>query len=358
MPLARLPKVLLVMLPVGIVIFAIYLYFSGFWDVLKVILTANPFYMLVAFAIDTFCIILFAEAWVLLVNSGKRKLSFKEGFEIILASIFGDLVVPTASFSGEVLRIGLTSKRGNLPASEVSATVLLHRLLHGLTFSLALGIGIIAVLITKALTLAALEAFIFVGIVVLALSVLGLYGLFNVWKFHRPVEVLLLKIESLYRRFNKGHDVDTAKAKLREAFENFSTAIMVADDRVIAFSAFLLAARWFIVALVPYVIFMSLDYPISYWIVFLVCIVVSLVQMMPIGIPGLLGVMELSMTTAFMGFGVPLEIAVSATLLTRVVLFWYELIIGGIAAFHQGVLLTQIYSSASSDRVVKLNHSV
>ena len=151
------------MLPVGIVIFAIYLYFSGFWDVLKVILTANPLYMLVAFAIDTFCIILFAEAWVLLVNSGKRKLSFKEGFEIILASIFGDLVVPTASFSGEVLRIGLTSKRGNLPASEVSATVLLHRLLHGITFSLALGIGIIAVLITEALTLAALEAFIFVG---------------------------------------------------------------------------------------------------------------------------------------------------------------------------------------------------
>lgn len=345
MPVKRVPKAPVAALLVGVAIFVAYLYLFGFWNVVKIIYSMDPRYMLVALAVDTLCIGLFTEAWLLLVNNDRRRLGFKDGLEIVLASIFGDLLVPTASFSGELLRIGLTSKRGGLPASEASATVLLHRLLHGLTFSFALGVGIVAILITKALSIAALEVFIAVGVAVSLLSAAGLYGLFNVWKLHRPVEIFLLKVESLRRKFSKNCQSEVARAKLREAFENFSTAIANTGNRAILASAALLAARWFIVALVPYIIFISLNHPISYWAVFLVSIVVSLVQMVPVGIPGLLGVMELSMTTAFVGLGVPLDVAASATILTRVVLFWYELIIGGGAALHQGVVLAQVYSS-------------
>jgi uncharacterized membrane protein YbhN (UPF0104 family) len=43
------------------------------------------------------------------------------------------------------------------------------------------------------------------------------------------------------------------------------------------------------------------------------------------------------MTAFFVSFGVPATIAASVTILTRLVLFWFELALSGVAASLQGI---------------------
>jgi len=108
--------------------------------------------------------------------------------------------------------------------------------------------------------------------------------------------------------------------------------------------------RWFLLALIPYVVFISMDYHISYWIILTVSSLMSMIQIIPIGIPGMIGIMEVSITVLFIEFGIPLGIAGSVAILMRIVTFWFELILGFIT--------TSIYGVNRIFNKTKLNNSM
>jgi uncharacterized membrane protein YbhN (UPF0104 family) len=58
--------------------------------------------------------------------------------------------------------------------------------------------------------------------------------------------------------------------------------------------------------------------------------------MTPIAVPGMLGIYETAITASLSLFGVPVAIAASAALLSRIVTFWLDLPVTGIAAYHYG----------------------
>lgn len=322
-----------VMLIVGIVIFVVYLYTVGFWDVVAVIAALDVRIALSTVVIDLLCISLFVYSWYILMG---RRVRFRSCYGIILVSIFGDLMIPTASFSGEVLRISMTCKKG-MNVSECTASVLFHRLLHGLTFGVVVGVSLIFLTLTQAMQFATLSLFVTFSVATLAVGIIGAYAIFNIWKFQGVVEKILLRGERIFRRFRKNYNSEETRRKIIDGFISFDQTVMSVRGTTIATASAALTMRWFLVALIPYLMFISLGHPVSYWIVLIVSIVVSMVQMIPIGIPGLVGVIELSMTTAFIGFGVPAGIAASATILTRLVLFWFELLLSAAVASYQGI---------------------
>jgi len=61
-----------------------------------------------------------------------------------------------------------------------------------------------------------------------------------------------------------------------------------------------------------------------------------MIQMTPVGIPGMIGVYETAITTILVLFAVPVSIAASAAILSRIVTVWLELPITGVAAYHYG----------------------
>jgi len=323
------------MLILGAIIFIGYLYFVGFWNVVEVISALDLRIALSTILIDLACIGLFALGWKLLL--GNPGMKFRHCFEIVLVSIFGDLMIPTGSISGEVFRVTLTTKRSSLQLSEATASVILHRLLLGITFGGVLGVGLVFLITTQAMPLAGLYLFLALAVIDLMLGLIGIYAAFRVQRFERFVERLAIKTGNFIRIFRSEYNVEDMRARVMGDFKTFGRAITGVKKASLFASAVILTARWFLIAVIPYLMFFSLGYPVSYWVVLSVSIFASMVQMIPIGIPGLVGVMEVSMTAFFMGFGIPAGIAASATILTRLVIFWFELLISSAAASFQGV---------------------
>ncbi|MBM5805983.1 MAG: flippase-like domain-containing protein [Candidatus Verstraetearchaeota archaeon] len=324
-----------VMLIVGGIIFIGYLYLVGFWNVVEVIRALDLRIALSTILIDLVCIGLFAFGWKLLLRNPGMK--FKHCFEIVLVSIFGDLMIPTGSISGEIFRVTLTTKRSSLQISEATASVLLHRLLLGITFGGVLGVSLVLIIMTQAIPLAGLYLFVALAVIDLILGVIGIYAAFRAQRFEKFVERLAIKTGNFIRIFRSRYNVEDMRARVMGGFNAFGRAIAGVKKTSILASAIVLTARWFLIASIPYLMFISLGYPVSYWVALSVSIFASMVQMIPIGIPGLVGVMEISMTAFFMVFGIPADIAASGTILTRLVIFWFELLISGAAASFQGI---------------------
>lgn len=323
------------MLILGMVILAIYLYFVGFWNVVAVISKLDLRIALVAVAIDVFCIGLLALSWkVLLVGRG---IGFLLSYEIILVSMFGDMMIPTGSISGELMRISLTNKRTGKSIGEVTCSVLLHRLLLIVTFGLVLGVAFLFLAVSDMASVAQIIVFGAIAAGSILLGLLGLFVAFNMRRFDgligRWSERLIRAIKFIKR------DVETEKVrgKILEGQANFEQAICLLRKRYIIASTLIMLIRWFLVALIPYLMFLSLGYPVKYEFILIIALFISMVNLMPIGIPGLVGVMEVAMTAIFIAFGIPADIAASATLLTRLVVFWFELALATLGASLQGV---------------------
>jgi len=323
------------MLILGIVILAIYIYFVGFWNVIAVISKLDLRIALAAVAIDIFCIGLLAYSWKVLLPG--RGLGFPLAYEIILVSMFGDMMIPTGGVSGEFMRISITNKRTGITVGEVTCSVLLHRLLLGVTFGLVLGIAFLALTVFD---LASLPMIIILGSIAIGsivLGILGLFAAFNIERFDRMIVKWSERIVRVIRFFRRGIEGDAIKTKISEGRANFQRAICLISKGRIAASALVMLARWFLIALIPYLMFLSLGYPVKYEFILIISIFLSMVNLMPIGIPGLVGVMEVAMTAVFVAFGIPADIAASATLLTRLVVFWFELGLATLGVSFQGI---------------------
>lgn len=323
------------MLALGAIIFVLYIYFVGFWQIVDVISSLDLRLATAAVLIDLACIGLFALSWQFLLE--KPGLNFMNCVKIVLVSIFGDLMIPTASISGELLRINLTMKKANLNAGQVTASVLLHRLLLGITFGGVLGFSLIMLIATQSMQISALYIFVAIGGIDIGLGILGAYAIYNVKRFKGILRGFVFHTAGFVRVFRRSYEPEKMYGKLEAGFDSFHGAIIGISRVRLIISSAILTLRWFIVALIPYLMFYSLNYEVSYWLVLTVSIFVSMIQMVPIGIPGLMGVMEVSMTAFFISFGIPANIAASATILTRLVLFWFELLLSALAASYQGV---------------------
>ncbi|MCX8181938.1 MAG: flippase-like domain-containing protein [Candidatus Methanomethyliaceae archaeon] len=324
-----------IMLIVGAVIFIIYLYFADVTEIAATIMSLDLKIALTAILIDLTCIGLFVLGWYVLLKN--PRMSFKECFEIVLVSIFGDLMIPTASISGEFFRVSLAVKRGKIQISEATASVLLHRILLALTFGVVLLVSVINLAGYQIAPIAEIYALGAIAILDLVLGMASMYIALRAHLFEKSVEKLALRIGGFLRHFRPNYDPDRLRGNVLEGFRTFVQAIKSVKMKTFVVSFLVLTLRWFLIAMIPYIMFISLGRSVSYWIVLGVAVFVSMVQMIPIGIPGMVGVMEVSMTAFFMGFGIPPALAASATILTRLVIFWFELVISAFAASLQGL---------------------
>jgi hypothetical protein len=323
------------MLILGMVILVIYLYFVGFWNVVATISQLDLRIFLAAVAIDVICIGLLAFSWRLLLAG--RKLSFPLSYEIILVSMFGDMMIPTGSISGEFMRISITNKRTGISVGEITCSVLLHRLLLIVTFGLVLGVGFLFLTVNEMASLAQIIIFGAIAIASIVLGVFGIFVAFNMKRYDKLIVNWSERFVRVIKFFRRNVDPEKLRGEIAEGRANFERGIGMIRRRYIIISILIMLLRWLLIALIPYLMFLSLGYPVSYEFILIVSIFLSALNLMPIGIPGLVGVMEVAMTAVFVSFGIPADIAASATLLTRLVVFWFELGLSTLAASLQGV---------------------
>lgn len=323
-----------IMLIIGMIILAVYLYFVGFWNVVNLIRSLDPWLALSTIAIDVICFGLYAYTWKILIKKGMK---FRNCLEIVLVSMFADLMIPTGSVSMEVMRVSLTQKRTKMSLGEVIASILLQRVLLVVSFGVVLALSLAALIVTVKMPLVELLIFAIVAVGCLIGGALGMYAAFNCKRFSGLIENWAERIGRIIRFFRPRYDIGKAKEQILKGVESFDESIAGLNRSHIVASTIILILWWLLTATIPYLMFVSLHYQISFIIVLTVAIFINMVGLIPIGIPGDVGVIEISMTALFVSFGVPATIAASVTILTRLVLFWFELAISGLATSWQGI---------------------
>jgi uncharacterized protein (TIRG00374 family) len=76
---------------------------------------------------------------------------------------------------------------------------------------------------------------------------------------------------------------------------------------------------------------MSLGFSVSWSIILITATIVLAVKSVPIGVPFEVGLPEITMTTLYVGLGVPGDISATATILSRIITLWFRFFVGFIA---------------------------
>jgi len=298
------------------------------------ILSINPLAIVVMVALQLLGYGLYTAAWYELILAEGYGLRFRTCFGIALASIFAVYVTPSGVFM-EVLRCLLGSKETGMSFGESTASVALHRILYIVGFLATTSFGLFAVLSGSAtdsmnlLVLASIPIATVAGLAVL------LYFSFDPRKISPALNRVLKLIQPVVRRIQKEAVIEgKADRFLSEYDAGFKRMVTSRKGMLLSFLASL--GDWICSVAILWIALLALGVNPSIWVVVITISIGRMIQMTPIAIPGMIGVYETAITTVLALFAVPVSIAASAAILSRIVTVWLELPITGAAAYHYG----------------------
>jgi uncharacterized protein (TIRG00374 family) len=294
--------------------------------------SVNPLILVLVLLFDVVNIIFYGTAWYFLVHTLHPKVPLAKCVQGVMISIFGDILVPTASVTGEALRVNFANREFGLPYPEGIATILVHRVLNGLASGTILAIGA-AVLVLGGELSARLRLYILILLILVMIpSLLGITMLFRPGIGSRIVLRLMGGFANRQLTAGLVHRITGGVL----GFET-SMKLIRARGRNILFSFLFLGFQWFFQVLIPYAFLIAissaLQQPINYWTFFWLISVAfpifGLVNLIPIGIPGMVGILDSAMAGTFILLGITPEVAIATTLLTRIVIVVFELSVCG-----------------------------
>jgi len=129
------------------------------------------------------------------------------------------------------------------------------------------------------------------------------------------------------------------RSKARKALKAFHQSIEVLgrNPRSLVQPVFFSIVSWVLSIFVSFLVFVSLGHPVSFVLLTIVYSIIVIIQNIPIGVPGEVGVVEIVMTGVYGLFGVPLGISVAATVLIRVLTVWFRFLLGFVAVQWIGI---------------------
>jgi len=326
-----------IFLMVGLVVLFLYLYF--FVDIsqmITLIRTVDPIYIVAALIAMNLSVFFFAYTWKILLEIMFIRVSIYKSFLLAWASTFIDLLIPAETVSGEISRAYMLSKSSSVNIGSVVASIISHRML---IMSVTLG-GMIAgsfLFLSSQQVQPYMVWFVVVATAISVTYIVGLYAVsINENISRRVVDVIFGFLEFITRgrrSFEKYRRM--AEVSLKYFHEGFKTLEKSPFGLIVAILMSLLA--WVFDLILIFLVFISLGYPIPLGVVLIVYCFIGALQAMPIALPGVVGIAEIVMTTLYTLLGIPLTVAATATILTRVVSFWFRLFIGYFAFQFSGV---------------------
>jgi uncharacterized protein (TIRG00374 family) len=346
---------------IGLVAFFAYIYLFQV-DIPTIIATAqraDPLPYALAAALSLVEVFFFSVSWRVLANFLLIKLSVIKSYLFVWYGTFVDIIVPAESVSGEATRVYLIAKeQGNNTCGRVVASLVTHRLL-------GMGINVAVLILGMVLffTETQINPLIFNLILFLTVGITVTLLLLILFSFK---EKWILKIIDWLTRLGKFLSRGKWQGQLTKIKEDACRIVKSFHDsmkefkhnpRALVFSLFYLILAWIFSLSIPYLVFMSLGYPISWSVILITSAIVLAVKSIPLGIPFEVGIPEITMTTLYTLLLEPTlgqiaaGISVTATILTRLITLWLRFFIGFIA--QQWLELKPVLAPASSTPVEK-----
>jgi uncharacterized protein (TIRG00374 family) len=315
----------------GLVGFVLYLYFfvgfKGLFTLLsKLNMAQYSLFFSLAIASLFLAIIFDTLIWHSLLGSISIKSKFKELFTYNWIGNFVEMVVPSATVGGELTRIALSQKDTNHDAGVAAGTVVGSRIISTVIYSTALLISFTTLLLAHQL-----PPYLITPVIVVSLATsVALAGVFLIAFKSAAVDRIANFCVWMARRFTKNDEkVENFRVKIYHWLNSFGEVFRTfkAKPKSLIKPAIFAVFAWLFNILVYLMVFYSLGFThISIPSLATIYCIVTTVETVTAGIP--VGAVEVTMTSLFSLYGVPIAIAAVATTLSRLLTFWCQVIVG------------------------------
>jgi len=311
-------KRVIVLLIIGVLlILVIYNLFKSFKESFQLILNVNiPIYIL-AIVVSISAFHLYVVSWIFLLRALNIKIKLKDIVSLVWTSYFFDAMVPTASVSGEAVRAYLTAKKHDVKWGDAISSVVAHRTIAIISFTAMTALSFFPLYLMYQLSM---KILILAGVAV-SLSLIGLVALLYFSLKPEAINTFMRGILKITRKISKrmARKLEESEPKIIKTVYEFSNAMkLLINHKKVMFLTFLTSAFWWLGnAFTGYVIFISLGYKISFILVLFIFTLTILVRMIPIFIPGSMGLFELATIALWSAVGVSSSVAAAAALLNR-----------------------------------------
>lgn len=325
---------------IGLSIVISLLYYIGFDKLLGNIVDRLSYQIfLITLLLNILGLIIYAIIWHILLISTGSNIRFKTSLMSTWASIFTIYVSPTG-FVLEILKIVLANREGKVPIGSGIAALTMQRIIYSISFT---AIAVTSYMIAQYRYMIIGEMLGRVILALLAIASATIITLIVLGQKADKLESIILKIYNRYQnninkmilKYNVNEIVNSVSSIVDDFKNSFETLKSKRYHLTIVFA--LTVFNWFLNVMILYLVLLSLGYVTSIWILMVIMVACEFVQMTPIAIPGMLGILETVMTIALQMFGIPLDIAITASILTRLATFWCDLPITATAASYYGV---------------------
>ena len=342
---------------IGLAAFFLYIYLFQV-DILSIIATvqrADPVPYALAIALSLIEVFFFSVSWRVLANFLLIKLSVIKSYLFVWYGIFVDTIVPAESVSGEALRVYLiTKEQGNSTCGRAVASLVAHRLL-----GMGMNVAVLIVGMVLLFTETQINPLIFNLILFLAIGITITLLLIMLFSFKEGWSLKVInwlvragKFLSRGRWHGQLTKIKEDACKIAKSFHD-SMKEFKHSPKALASSLFYLSITWVLSLSIPYLVFMSLRFPVSWSVIFITSAIVLAVKSVPIGVPFEVGLPEITMTTLYTSLiGIQYAgICATATILTRLITLWFRFFVGFIA--QQWLELKPVLASANNIPVEK-----
>ena len=321
---------------VGVLILLFFINYMGANGLVIVLSRVSLVAVVLLVFVELVGFLMYGTTWYVLIRSSGHRIKFGMCQTITFASVFISFLT-SSGFILESMRVILASKEAEMHNGESASTVILHRVVYIITVLLSTGTAMLvlsfrgwlprAEAVQLEVASGVLISIILVGIV-LSLSARFIRPLQSVTtRIMRPIADHIQRLQE--------RDVSWSVERFLTDYEN-TFRRLVSNRRAILVTFLSSSGDWSCSIILLWGILAVLGYVASVWIVVIAMAVGEMVEMIPIPIPGMLGIYETSLTATLVTFSVPGPISASAVLLLRLITSVFDIPATGYAAYRYG----------------------
>ncbi len=320
---------------IGLVIFAVYLVYTNPFRVLMEVGRFDPWAFALALAINYAGMFFFSASWYVLLRVLGVGVGLWEAVQAMFASLFVVWLIPIP-VGTEIIRAYLVRGEENSGMGKAIASVVVHKAYYNISFGLLIALASIMVTVFWKEPMPVSPGFVAL-VILFALGSSVIYGLFL-----RPATLMAVygRSPGWVRRnlFDRLVDTSRDEGGFPSVVKEIEAAVETLKGKPLQnlLSILMVAFHWSTGSVTAYIVALSLGCRIDFWVIVLIYALIEFIQQLNVFIPGGLGIIDASLTGAFVVLGVPLSMASAISLLTRLATYWLELVLAAAVSFLYG----------------------
>jgi uncharacterized protein (TIRG00374 family) len=316
---------------IGAIIFAVFINQVGPAKLISLMGNVNKPLILLVLIFNLLNLIAFTKTWQLLTRAD---ISFFKLFKFYMIGAFISNITPSFGTGGEPVKAMLLGKETGISKAECFAGVVSQRMLNMFPFLILSILGFGLLFFKPELRLGTWEmlALLFSLLLGIGIFVLLIYFYVRKDKLSSFVHFSIRFLAPFIGLIKKGFDEKAYLDAVEESINSFHGGLQTIHQnkngilQAVIFSFI----GWCFDILAIYTVFLSLGNASLHISVLIIAYTISMMSgWLPLFLPGGLGITDGTMAVLFVYGGVPLEIAVLATLIYRLASFWFNTILGG-----------------------------